>query len=58
MITAFAGQFSFNLQLQLNAAIVICLFLNTENFSLKPEEASGGIHEAAISFLVYTKTLR
>ena len=30
MITAFAGQFSFNLQLQLHAAIVICLFLNTE----------------------------
>lgn len=32
MITAFAGQFSFNLQLQLHAAIVICLFLNTEEF--------------------------
>ena len=30
MITAFTGQFSFNLQLQLNAAIVIYLFLNTE----------------------------
>ena len=30
MITAFAGQFSFNLQLQLHA--VICLFLNTEKF--------------------------
>ena len=32
MITAFAGQFSFNLQPQLHAAIVICLFLNTEIF--------------------------
>ena len=33
MITAYAGQFSFNLQLQLHAAIVICLFLNAEKFS-------------------------
>ena len=37
MITASAGQFSFNLQLQLHAAIVICLFLNTEKFFTEAE---------------------
>ena len=57
MITAFAGQFSFNLQLQRNAAIVICLFSRHKKFSLKLEEASGSIYEAAILFRVYTKTL-